>query len=92
VHGLLHGPVPAERLGYSPLGAGLRLVPAWVILTVIAPFSGVLIRRFGERVLVAGGLTAFAVGLAWVALIARTGQPYAELVVPLVRSPPPRGR
>ncbi|MCW2933529.1 MAG: drug resistance transporter, EmrB/QacA subfamily [Actinomycetia bacterium] len=71
-------------LGYSPLGAGLRLVPAWGMLTVIAPFSGSLIRRFGERVLIAGGLTAFAAGLAAIALIARTGLPYAELVIPLV--------
>ncbi|HEX3961664.1 MAG TPA: MFS transporter [Trebonia sp.] len=71
-------------LGYSPLGAGLRLVPAWGMLTVIAPFSGSLIRRFGERVLIAGGLAAFAVGLTAIALIARTGLPYAELVAPLV--------
>ena len=70
-------------LGYSPLGAGLRLMPAWGMLTVIAPFSGSLIRRFGERLLIAVGLTAFAAGLAAIALIARTGLPYAELVAPL---------
>ncbi len=27
-------------LGYGPLGAGLRLVPGWATLTVIAPFAG----------------------------------------------------
>jgi EmrB/QacA subfamily drug resistance transporter len=71
-------------LGYGPLGTGLRLVPGWGMLTVIAPFSGSLIRRLGERVLIAGGLTTFAAGLVWIALIARTGLPYAELVAPLV--------
>jgi EmrB/QacA subfamily drug resistance transporter len=71
-------------LGYGPLGAGLRLVPGWVTLTVIAPFAGALIRRFGERALIAGGLTLFAAGLTWIALIARAGLPYAELVAPLV--------
>jgi len=70
-------------LGYGPLGAGLRLVPGWAMLTVIAPFAGALIRRFGERALIAGGLTLFAAGLIWIALIARVGLPYAELVVPL---------
>ncbi len=71
-------------LGYGPLGAGLRLVPGWATLTVIAPFAGALIRRFGERVLIAGGLTLFAAGLIWIALIARVGLPYADLVLPLV--------
>ena len=71
-------------LGYGPLGAGLRLVPGWATLTVIAPFAGTLIRRFGERPLIAGGLTLFAAGLIWIALIARVGLPYPELVVPLV--------
>ena len=71
-------------LGYGPLGAGLRLVPGWATLTVIAPFAGALIRRFGERALIAGGLTLFAAGLIWIALIARVGLPYAELVAPLV--------
>jgi len=71
-------------LGYGPLGAGLRLVPGWATLTVIAPFAGRLIRRFGERALIAGGLTLFAAGLTWIALIARVGLPYGDLVAPLV--------
>jgi EmrB/QacA subfamily drug resistance transporter len=71
-------------LGYGPLGAGLRLAPGWATLMVIAPFAGPLIRRFGERALIAGGLTVFAGALIWIALIARTGLPYADLVVPLI--------
>ena len=43
-------------LGYGPLGAGLRLLPGWATLTVIAPFAGTLIDRVGERLPVAAGL------------------------------------
>jgi MFS family permease len=71
-------------LGYGPLGAGLRLLPGWATLTVIAPFTGALINRVGERPLVAGGLTVVAGGLTWIALIARTGLPYWHLVAPLL--------
>jgi EmrB/QacA subfamily drug resistance transporter len=71
-------------LGYGPLGAGLRLAPGWVTLAVIAPFAGLLIRRLGERALIVGGLTVFAGALIWIALIARTGLPYADVVAPLI--------
>ena len=71
-------------LGYGPLGAGLRLLPGWATLTVIAPFTGALISRVGERPLVAGGLTVVAGTLTWIALIARPGLPYWHLVVPLL--------
>ncbi len=71
-------------LGYGPFGAGLRLLPGWGTLVVIAPFAGALIRRFGERTLITGGLTVFAGALVWIALIARTGLPYADMVLPLV--------
>jgi EmrB/QacA subfamily drug resistance transporter len=73
-----------DALGYSPLGAGLRLLPGWATLTLIAPFAGVLIARVGERLLIAGGLAVAAGGLIWIALIARPDLPYAQLVVPLV--------
>ncbi len=57
------------------------------MLTVIAPFTGALINRVGERPLVAGGLTVVAGGLTWIALIARqfgASLPYWHLVAPLV--------
>jgi EmrB/QacA subfamily drug resistance transporter len=73
-----------DGLGYGPLGAGLRLLPGWAMLAMIAPFAGPLIARVGERTLISGGLTAAAGGLAWIALIARPGLPYAELIGPLV--------
>jgi EmrB/QacA subfamily drug resistance transporter len=71
-------------LGYGPLGAGLRLLPGWATLALIAPFAGMLIGRVGERPLVAGGLTVTAGAMTWIALIARPGLPYWQLVAPLL--------
>jgi EmrB/QacA subfamily drug resistance transporter len=71
-------------LGYGPLGAGLRLLPGWATLAVIAPFAGPAVGRLGPRPLVAGGLALNAAGLAWIAAIASTGLPYWQLVIPLV--------
>jgi EmrB/QacA subfamily drug resistance transporter len=71
-------------LGFDPLGTGLRLLPGWATLTLIAPFAGTLIARVGERPLISGGLTVAAGGLAWIALIARTSLPYADLIAPLI--------
>jgi EmrB/QacA subfamily drug resistance transporter len=73
-------------LGYGPLAAGLRLMP-WGAMTIVVPaLAGRLIGRYGERPLVAGGLALHAAAFAWVALVARTGLPYWELVPPLVLS------
>ncbi|MGH3422854.1 MAG: MFS transporter, partial [Streptosporangiaceae bacterium] len=71
-------------LGFDPLGTGLRLLPGWATLALIAPFAGSLIGRVGERPLIAAGLTVAAAGLAWIALIARTGLPYEDLIAPLI--------
>ena len=73
-----------DALGYSPLGAGLRLLPGWATLTLIAPFAGALIARIGERPLIAGGMAVAASGLTWIALIARPNLPYGQLVLPLL--------
>jgi len=73
-------------LGYGPLGAGLRLMP-WGAVTIIVPaLAGRLINRYGERPFIVGGMALHAVAFAWVALAARAGLPYWELVPPLVLS------
>ncbi len=71
-------------LGQSPLQAGLRLIPWTGTVFIVAPIAGVLVDRIGERPLLAAGLSLQAIGLAWVAVIARTGLPYAEMVPPLI--------
>lgn len=70
--------------GNGPLGAGLRLLPWTATLFVVAPLSGGLINRLGERALIAVGLGLQAVGMAWIGLIAAPGIFYASLVVPLI--------
>jgi MFS family permease len=71
-------------LGFGSLSAGLRLLPGWAMVAVIAPLAGSLAGRVGMRLLISGGLAAAAVGLAWMALIARTGLPYWQMVPPLI--------
>jgi MFS family permease len=73
-------------LGYGPLGAGLRLMP-WGASTILVPaLAGRLINHYGERPFIAGGMALHAAAFAWIALAARAGMPYWELVPALVLS------
>jgi EmrB/QacA subfamily drug resistance transporter len=70
-------------LGYSPLQAGIRLLPWTATPMVIAPIAGGLADRFGNRPFMVLGLTMQAVGLGWVALIARPDIGYLQLGIAL---------
>jgi EmrB/QacA subfamily drug resistance transporter len=71
-------------LGESPLQAGLQLIPWTGTVFIVTPIAGALLGRVGERPFVVGGLLLQAVGLAWVALLARTGISYSALIAPLL--------
>jgi len=72
-------------LGYSPLTAGLRMLPWTATPMVIAPVAGALADRIGTRPLLVTGLTLQAGGLAWVGLLASAGSAgYGQYVVPFV--------
>jgi MFS family permease len=71
-------------LGYSPLEAGLRLMPWTATFITVAPIAGALADRIGERPLMVGGLTLQAVGMTWVALIAEPGLAYSHLLAPFI--------
>ncbi|TWF82015.1 EmrB/QacA subfamily drug resistance transporter [Pseudonocardia hierapolitana] len=71
-------------LGLTPLQAGIGLVPWTSTLIVLGPLSGRLADRIGNRPLIVTGLLTTAAGIAWVALVARPGMPYGELVVPFL--------
>jgi MFS family permease len=71
-------------LGQSPLDAGIRLIPWTGTVCIVAPIAGALADRIGERPLVVGGLLIQAAGFGWVALLARTGLPYAQMVPALI--------
>lgn len=66
-------------LGYSPFGAGLRLLPWSLPPMFIAPVAGLLAGRYGNRPLMVLGLALQAAGYAWVAVIVTPGVGYAEL-------------
>jgi EmrB/QacA subfamily drug resistance transporter len=69
--------------GYGPLAAGLRIMPLTIAVLVIAPVAGVLADRWGERVLVVGGLILQAVGTGIAALIVTADINYLALILPL---------
>ncbi len=51
------------QLGYTPLQAGLRVLPAAGAIAVVAPLSSVLVRRLGTKPTVTAGLLVAAAGL-----------------------------
>ncbi|HYZ56567.1 MAG TPA: DHA2 family efflux MFS transporter permease subunit [Streptosporangiaceae bacterium] len=71
-------------LHYGPLGAGLRLAPWTVTLSLVAPVAGAWAGRVGERPLVVAGLTMQAAGFGWIALAARDGASYPAMIAPLI--------
>jgi EmrB/QacA subfamily drug resistance transporter len=72
-----------NALGYSPLQAGLRLLPWTAAPMVIAPLAGGLADRFGNRPFMTLGMTMQAIGLGWVALIASPDVGYLQLGIAL---------
>jgi EmrB/QacA subfamily drug resistance transporter len=72
--------------GYSPLQAGLRVLPWTAMPIFIAPVAGALSDRIGGRPLMVTGLGLQAAGLAWIAAVSTPTVAYAELVTPFVLS------
>jgi EmrB/QacA subfamily drug resistance transporter len=72
--------------GYSPLEAGLRVLPWTLMPMVVAPIAGALSDRIGGRTLMATGLALQAIGLAWNAAVTDATVGYGSLVGPFVVS------
>jgi EmrB/QacA subfamily drug resistance transporter len=66
-------------LGYSPIEAGVRLLPWSMPPMFIAPIAGALADRYGNRPFMALGLALQTAGLAWVALIASPDVSYVQV-------------
>jgi EmrB/QacA subfamily drug resistance transporter len=72
--------------GYSPLSAGLRILP-WTMMPIfVAPIAGALSDRIGGRPLMATGLALQAAGLAWLATVGSATAPYSVFVAPFIIS------
>jgi EmrB/QacA subfamily drug resistance transporter len=70
--------------GYSPLGAGLRVLPWTVMPIFVAPLAGGLSDRVGARPLITAGLGLQAVALGWLASLTTPEVAYARLVPPFL--------
>ncbi|KUO13127.1 DHA2 family efflux MFS transporter permease subunit [Streptomyces sp. DSM 15324] len=72
--------------GYSPMEAGVRMLPWTAMPMIAAPIAGTLSDRFGGQPVVVTGLLLQATGLALLALVVSPGVSYPELVPSLVIS------
>ncbi|HSP72968.1 MAG TPA: DHA2 family efflux MFS transporter permease subunit [Gaiellaceae bacterium] len=69
---------------FSPLAAGVRILP-WTLMPIfIAPLAGAFSDRIGGRPLIAAGLTLQAASLAWLAAVTTPDVAYVQLVGPFL--------
>jgi EmrB/QacA subfamily drug resistance transporter len=72
--------------GYSPLDAGLRILPWTAMPIFISPIAGALSDRIGGGRIMGLGLTMQAAGLAWIASVSNPTVPYSDLIAPFILS------
>ncbi len=66
--------------GYSPLSAGLRVLPWTGMAMLLAPVVGLLAERWGGKILVVSGLILQSVGLFWLVALTSPTTPYIDFV------------
>ncbi|HUA12505.1 MAG TPA: DHA2 family efflux MFS transporter permease subunit [Solirubrobacteraceae bacterium] len=71
------------QLGYTPLQAGLRVLPAAGAIALVAPLSTVSVRRLGAKVTLVAGMSIVALGL-WQISRAGVATTYAGIVPGMV--------
>ena len=68
--------------GFSPLQAGLRILPWTAMPIFVAPIAGALSDRIGGQRIMGTGLALQAIGLGWIAAVASPAAPYTDFVAP----------
>src|SRR6476619_6015920 len=68
--------------GYSPLEAGLRMLPWTGMPMIVAPIAGALTDRIGGKPFLVAGLALQSIALAWMAIVIAPTEPYIDMVVP----------
>jgi EmrB/QacA subfamily drug resistance transporter len=72
--------------GYSPLQAGIRVLPWTLAPMFVAPIAGVMSDRIRGGLIMGVGLTLQAIGLAWIAAVSSPTVPYGQLIIPFIIS------
>ena len=70
--------------GYSPVAAGVRLLPFFATPMVISPIAGAVSDRIGRRPVMVTGLFLQTAGFAWVAVRGSLSTSWVELDVALL--------
>ena len=70
-------------LGYTPLQAGVRVLPAAGAIAVVAPLSALLQRRIGTKLAAAAGLLIIGAGL-WQISLATASATYLDTVTGMI--------
>jgi EmrB/QacA subfamily drug resistance transporter len=66
--------------GYTPFGAGLRILPWTGMPMLLAPVVGALAQRWGGKPLVVTGLALQAIGLGWLAVLLTPTTPFVDML------------
>ncbi len=69
---------------FSPVGAGVRLLPFFATPMVVSPMAGALSDRIGRRPIIVVGLSMLTAGFVWVAWRGSLGTSWIELVIALL--------
>ena len=69
---------------FSPVGAGLRLLPFFAMPMVVSPVAGALSDRTGRRPIIVAGLSLLTAGFVWVAWRSSMHTSWVELVIALL--------
>ena len=69
---------------FSPVGAGLRLLPFFATPMLVSPVAGALSDRIGHRPIIVVGLSMLTAGFAWVAWRGSLDTSWIELVIALL--------
>jgi EmrB/QacA subfamily drug resistance transporter len=71
-----------ERLGYTPIQAGLSFLPMSLTIVAASSFAGRAVVRFGAGRLLAFGMTIFALGMLGFARVSAHGSYVADVLGP----------
>jgi EmrB/QacA subfamily drug resistance transporter len=69
---------------FSPVGAGVRLLPFFATPMLVSPVAGALSDRVGRRSIIVVGLSMLTAGFAWVAWRGSLGTSWIEIVIALL--------